>query len=120
MMTREKRSFVPVLTVMADYGNASFLWLLADSECCGIGKNVCDGTYWDESYPMSEGLWRKFADWAIEFDRTAFYSDDFDADYWDWTAFHNRGLMLSSWLKGSWGCLQSDLQKALRRPELPN
>lgn len=48
---------------------------------------------------MSEGLWRKFADWAIEFDRTSFYLADFDASGWDWVAFHERGLQLSHWLK---------------------
>jgi hypothetical protein len=47
---------------------------------------------------MSEGLWRKFADWAIEFDRTEFYSDDIDED-WDRIAFHARGLELARWLK---------------------
>lgn len=48
---------------------------------------------------MSEGLWRKFAAWAIEFDRTDFYSDNFDAKDWDWIAFHARGLLLARSLK---------------------
>ena len=48
---------------------------------------------------MSEGLWRKFADWAIEFDKTSFYLEDFDASGWDWMAFHERGLQLTGWLK---------------------
>jgi hypothetical protein len=65
----------------------------------GVGPNLVDGTYWDESYPMSEGLWRKFAVWAITFDRTAFYSDNFDASSWDWAAYHARGLQLARWLK---------------------
>jgi hypothetical protein len=65
----------------------------------GIGGNLCDGVGWDESLPLSEGLWRKFADWAIEFERTAFQADDFDDSGWDWIAFHARGLQLTRWLK---------------------
>ena len=99
MGNAKKITFVPVLTVMVDYGNAPFLWLVDNPDQGGVGPNWCDGTFWDESLPMSEGLWRKFADWAIEFDRTSFYSDDFNADDWDWLAFHARGLQLSRWLK---------------------
>lgn len=99
MGNAEKITFVPVLTVMVDYGNAPFLWLADNPDQGGVGPNWCDGTFWDESLPMSEGLWRKFADWAIEFDRTSFYSDDFNAADWDWLAFHARGLQLSRWLK---------------------
>jgi hypothetical protein len=99
----ENASFVPVLTVMVDYGNAPFLWLANSPEKGGVGGNLCDGTYWDESYPMSQGLWQRFATWAIEFDRTAFYSDDFDADGWDWLAFHACGLQLARWLKAEVG-----------------
>lgn len=93
------KSFVPVLTVMVDFGNAPFLWLADKPEDVGIGGNLCDGGGWDASFPMSEGLWRKFADWAIEFDRTAFYSNCFNADNWDGPAFHARGLQLARWLK---------------------
>ncbi len=84
---------------MVDYGNAPFLWLVDRPGATGIGGNICDGTSWDESCPMSEALWRKFADWACEFDRTAFYSDDYDADDWDWIAFHAVGLQLARRLK---------------------
>ena len=91
--------FVPALTVMVDYGNAPFLWRIDTPGQVGVGANICDGTGWDDSSPMSEGLWRKFADWAIEFDRTAFYSDDFDDSGWNWIAFHARGRQLSRWLK---------------------
>jgi len=91
--------FVPVLTVMVDYGNAPFLWLVDSPDDGGVGGNLCDGTYWEESFPMTEGLWRKFADWTIEFDRTAFYSDNSDADGWSWIDFHARGLQLARWLK---------------------
>jgi hypothetical protein len=48
---------------------------------------------------MTEGLWQKFSDWAIEFDRTSFYDEDYDASEWDWNAFHERGLQLTHWLK---------------------
>jgi hypothetical protein len=98
MTTSNNVPFIPILTVMVDYGNAPFLWLVDDPERKGVGFNICDGVCWDESSPMSEGLWRKFADWAIEFDRTSFYSDDFDEE-WDWPAFHARGLQLTRWLK---------------------
>lgn len=90
-------TFVPVLTVMPDYGNAPFLWVVREPDQGGIGGNLVDGCYWDESFPMSEGLWRKFADWAIEFDRTEFYFEH--PDDWDWIAYHQRGLLLSRWLK---------------------
>ena len=89
--------FIPILTVSPDYGNAPFLWL-TDKPNMG-GGCLCDGSYYDDSFPMSEGLWRKFADWAIEFDRTAFYSDAFNDTDWDWIAFHARGLELARWLK---------------------
>jgi len=91
--------FVPVLTVMVDYGMAPFLWLVDAPDQGGIGGNICDGTGFDEWCPMSEGLWRKFADWAIAFDRTRFYSDDFDTNDWDWIEFHARGVQLAHWLK---------------------
>lgn len=99
MGNTEEPAFVPVLTVMVDYGNAPFLWLVDKAYQGGIGPNWCDGTSWDKSFPMSEGLWHKFADWATEFDQTSFYSDDFDASSWDWQAFHERGLQLARWLK---------------------
>jgi len=91
--------FVPVLTVMVDYGMAPFLWLVNEPDQGGIGGNVCDGSGFDDLYPMSECLWRKFADWAIAFDRTQFYSDDFDSNDWDWLEFHARGVHLTHWLK---------------------
>ena len=99
----DSTTFIPVLTVMVDYGNAPFLWHVGTPEQVGIGGNICDGTGRDDDCPMSEGLWRKFADWAIEFDRTSFYSDAFDARDWNWVAFHERGLQLSRWLKGEVG-----------------
>src|SRR5690242_18051523 len=99
MTAGSNASFVPILTVMVDYGNAPFLWLIDDPGRAGVGTNICDGVCWCESFPMSEGLWRKFADWAIEFDLTTFCSDDFDANGWDWIAFHARGLELACWLK---------------------
>jgi hypothetical protein len=88
---------------MVDYGNAPFLWLLDKPEGGGIGGNLCDGTSWDKSFPISEGLWQKFANWAIEFDQTSFYSENFNADSWDWLAFHARGHQLSRWLKAEVG-----------------
>lgn len=103
MTTRNNARFVPMLTVMVDYGNAPFLWLVDCPKVKGIGGNICDGTCWDETLPMSEPLWQMFADWAIEFDRTEFYLDSYDADDWDWPAFHARGLELSRRLKAEVG-----------------
>lgn len=105
----EGEPFVPVLTVLAEYGNAPFLWLVDQPGQGGVGGNICDGSFWDDELegPMSEGLWRKFADWAIEFDRAGFYLEgfveDFDISDWDWMAFHARGLRLSRWLKDEVG-----------------
>ena len=99
MSNSDPVTFVPVLTVMPDYGMAPLLWLVDRPDEGGVGGMLCDGTYWEESYPMSERLWRKFADWAIAFDRTRFYSDTFDDDGWDWIAFHALGLQLARWLK---------------------
>lgn len=90
MMNAENLPFVSVLIVMVNYGNTPFLWLVDRPEGCGVGGNLCDGTGWDKSCPMSEGLWRKFADWAISFDQTRLYSDDFDANEWDWLKANGR------------------------------
>lgn len=98
-MSIDKAVFTPLLTVMPDYGFAPFLSLVDSPGGGGIGSFICDGAFGDESYPMSKGLWRKFADWAIEFERTDFDFDDFNTDAWDWPAFHARGLQLSRCLK---------------------
>ena len=89
----------PILTVMVDYGNAPFLWMSEGPGDRSIGTLVCDATHWDQSLPLSQGLWQKFADWAIEFDATEFYSEKFDANGWDWIDFHARGMQLAQWLK---------------------
>lgn len=99
MADRNQSVFVPVLTVMVDYGNTPFLWFIDDPDTRGVGTNLCDGVACDASCPMSEGLWREFADWATAFERTAFHSDSFDADDWDWIAFHVRGIQLARGLK---------------------
>ncbi len=57
-----RHPFVPILTVMADYGSAPFLWCVEAPQQAGIGANLCDGTWWDEAVPMTEGLWQKFSD----------------------------------------------------------
>ena len=93
------KPFVPTLTVMVDFGNAPFLWLFDRPDQVGVGGNLCDGVCWHESFPMSEDLWKRFAAWAIEFDRTDFDADNEDTDGWDWIAFHARGLQLSLSLK---------------------
>ncbi|MBB6558675.1 hypothetical protein HNP48_001339 [Acidovorax soli] len=90
----------PVLTVLPEYALGAFLWINRDpASGGGIGPNLCDATFWDDSFLMSEGLWRKFADWAMDFVRMEFYQPDVDDRHWDWMAFHARGLQLSHWLK---------------------
>ena len=91
MTTSDPVPFVPILTVLPECGVAPFLWLIEHPDQGGVGPNLCDGSCWDESSPLSEGLWQKFADWAIEFDRMRFYSADCDVDDWDWIAFNARG-----------------------------
>ncbi len=103
MTTQYDTPFVAVLTVMVDYGNAPFLWQVNRPDAGGVGGNLCDASYWDASYPLSEGLWRQFAVWAIEFDRTPFYDRDFDDSGWDWLAYHARGLELTRRLKAEVG-----------------
>jgi hypothetical protein len=99
MTTSSDTPFVPALTVMVDYGGAPFLWLADRADTVGVGENLCNATFWDASLPLSEGLWRQFADWAIEFNGTAFYSEAFDTSGWDWIGFHARGLSLARLLK---------------------
>lgn len=99
MSESENTAFVPVLTVMPDFGNAPFLWR-ANSPDDGIGPMICESGAWEDHYPMSEALWRKFAIWARTFERISFYSgSNEEAECWDWPAFHERGLQLARWLK---------------------
>ncbi len=46
MSDSENIPFIPVLTVMVDYGVAPFLWLVDHPEVGGIGSLLCDGTSW--------------------------------------------------------------------------
>ena len=97
MHVNDSAPFVPVLTVMVDYGMTPFLWLVDDPNQSGIGGIVCDGTGFNDGSPISEGLWRKFADWA--FTSTRLYSSNSENNDWDWLAFHERGIQLTRWLK---------------------
>ncbi len=103
MTTSSDRPLVPVLTVMVDYGNAPFLWLSEHPDTAGVGANLCSAGFRDESCPISQGLWRQFADRALEFDRTPFYNGDFDDSSWNWLAYHARGLELAHGLKAEVG-----------------
>lgn len=96
--------FVPVLTVMVDYGFVPFLWLVERPDQGGIGGMLCESSGWEDDYPMSEVLWRKFAIWAKTFERISFYGGSGeDAECWDWPAFHARGLQLARELKAEVG-----------------
>lgn len=93
-------TFIPVLTVMVDYGFADFLWIKDSPDEEGyVNHPLADGMSWDEDYPFSEELWKKFAPWAIAFDNTKGVDHAFDAGCWDWAAFHERGLQLTRELK---------------------
>lgn len=91
--------FIPILTIMPDYGNAPFLWLVDTPGRKGVGGNICDAVGWGDWCRMSKELWERFADWAWEFEQTRFSSDDFDPASWDWGAFHEQGLKLATALK---------------------
>lgn len=43
MKTGNNASFVPIPTVMVDYGNAPFLWLVDGPGRGGVSTNLCDG-----------------------------------------------------------------------------
>ena len=104
MSETETSAFVPVLTVMVDYGNAPFLWLVERPDQGGVGGMLCESGGWEDYYPMSEALWRKFAIWARTFERISFYGGSGeDAECWDWPAFHARGLQLARLLKAEVG-----------------
>jgi len=51
---KTKNKLVPVLTVMADYGGAPFLWAM-DGD--GFKENISCGSGRDEEDPMSYTLW---------------------------------------------------------------
>ena len=104
MSETENPAFVPVLTVMVDYGFAPFLWLVERPDQGGVGDLTCESYAWEDYYPMSEVLWRKFAIWAKTFERISFYGGSGeDAECWDWPAFHARGLQLARELKAEVG-----------------
>ncbi len=98
MASKQEQTFVPILTVLPECGNAPFLWI-ARTPDVGVGPNLVDSSYWHVSYPLSEGLWRKFADWAIAFEHATLTSNVADLADWDWIAFNRRGLHLTRWLK---------------------
>lgn len=102
MEKNDNGDFTPTLTVLPEDGNIPFLWRVSRSEQGGVGGNVCDGMGWDESMPLSEGLFLKFVDWVLPIEEAASIRNGFDAD-WDWVAFHARGLQLANWLKDEVG-----------------
>ena len=100
MSESENTVFVPVLTIMVEYGFAPFLWKVSRPDQLGLGDLTCESYAWEDYYPMSEALWQKFAIWARTFERISFYSgSNEEAECWDWPAFHERGLQLARWLK---------------------
>lgn len=100
----DQPAFVPVLTVMVDYGGAPFLWLKESPDEPGyVSDCMCDGDAHYEDDPMSEELWELFAPWAREFNETMYSSHALDPDRWDWAAFHERGLQLTRLLKAEVG-----------------
>ena len=105
MTMHSNAPFVPMITVLPEVAGP-FLWLKEeDWSFGGVGPCMCDRMGWDESMPLSEGLFREFADWGNEFDdvlRDGGYTDELPED-WDWMAFHARGMHLARWLKDELG-----------------
>jgi len=95
--------FIPIFIVTINHGTSPFLGLVDALDEDGMGCKRCDSSVLNESFPMSEGLWQKFADWTIEFDRTALYSDNSNNNGWDWLAVHIRGLELARRFKEAVG-----------------
>lgn len=96
----ESLPFIPILTVLPEAGGP-FIWIVKRPDQGGVGPCLCDTMGWDDSMPLSEGLFLKFWDWEVALDsaiRDAGYGDDLGDD-WDWPAFHARGMQLSCWLK---------------------
>lgn len=103
-MIADQPAFVPVLTVMVDYGGAPFLWLKESPDEPGyVSDCMCDGDAHYEDDPMSEELWQQFSPWAREFNKTMYNSHALAPDRWDWAAFHERGLQLTRLLKAEVG-----------------
>jgi hypothetical protein len=103
MMT-DQPAFVPVLTVMVDYGGAPFLWLKESPDEPGyVNDCMCEGDGYCEDDPISEELWRQFSPWVLEFNRTMYNDHALDPDRWDWAAFDARGLQLTRLLKAEVG-----------------
>lgn len=103
MMT-DQPAFIPVLTIMVDYGWAPFLWIKdSPDEPCYVTHNIGDGEDHYEDDLMSEELWKQFSPWALEFNRTMYDDHALDPDRWDWVAFHERGLQLTRLLKAEVG-----------------
>ncbi|WP_421280120.1 hypothetical protein [Aeromonas taiwanensis] len=100
----DHQAFIPVLTVMVDYGGAPFLWIKESPDEPGyVSDCMCDGDAHYEDDPMSEELWELFAPWAREFNETMYSRHVLDPDRWDWAAFHERGLQLARLLKAEVG-----------------
>lgn len=89
----------PVLTVRADYGNATFLWRLDRPHKDGSDARGATDLDWDESLQRIEGNWQPLSDWPYEFDWTDLERERFDDDHLHWIAFHSRGLELARWIK---------------------
>ncbi|MBV7439415.1 hypothetical protein [Aeromonas sp. sif2416] len=103
-MITKHPAFIPVLTVMVDYGWAPFLWLKESPDELGyVNCNIGDGKDHYEDDLMSEELWEQFSPWALEFNRTMYDDHALDPDCWDWAVFHERGLRLARLLKAEVG-----------------
>lgn len=92
---------VPVLTILPEFGGP-FIWIVERADQTGVGPCLCDSMGWDESMPLSEGLFLKFWDWTFALDQTEHMFDGFGKN-WDWPAYHARGLHLACWLKDEVG-----------------
>lgn len=88
----------PILTVMPDYGNGPYLWLIRNStpDRPNVGGNIANIGDWPDEPSLShvsKELREDFDDWVTEFE---LYSD-FRRFRWD--IFHQRGKILAQRLK---------------------
>ena len=97
-------NFVPVITVFSENISAPCLWLVSSPDEHGVGQNIYDDGEWNvSSLPISFELWKKFMQWAIDFENKVTIPEELFAENWNCPAFHHRGIALSRCLKQELG-----------------
>ena len=118
MSSSELMPFVPILSILPEFGGP-FIWCVTDADEPGVGPCLCDSLGGSDfcPFPLSEGLFVKFSDWALTLDQSEHLLKGFGDD-WDWTAFHARGMQLARWLKEDVGHAHRVVY--IKAPEDPN